>query len=351
MRIVIATDAWHPQVNGVVRTLESLNREATRLGCQVYMITPQDFRHLPCPTYPEIRLALPARRRLERTLAHMRPDAIHIATEGPVGLAVRRWCLHRQLPFTTAFHTNFPEYVALRTGVPASWLYPAIRRFHRPSAGVMVSTPAMAGKLGEIGIPHCRLVPRGVDTDLFRPREDARSGPPRPVALYVGRLAVEKGVEAFLALDLPGSKLVVGDGPARADLERRFPDARFTGTLTGEALAEAYASADVFVFPSQTDTFGLVILEALASGCPVAAYPVRGPLDIIAADGCGASLRSQRPVGCLDADLRAAVMRALDCRRDDCTAFAADFSWSRCGEAFLEMLQPLRSTAADTAVA
>lgn len=341
MRIVITTDAWHPQVNGVVRTLESLAREVGRLGCEVRMITPQDFRHLPCPTYPEIRLALPMRRRLDRALAEVKPDAIHIATEGPLGIAMRRWCLQRGLPFTTAFHTNFPEYIAIRTGLPASWLYPAIRRFHRPSTAVMVSTQAMARKLGEIGISHCRLVPRGVDTEIFRPRGDADAGLPRPVSLYVGRLAVEKGVEDFLALDLPGSKLVVGDGPARADLERRFPNARFTGTLTGEALAEAYASADVFVFPSRTDTFGLVMLEALASGCPVAAFPVRGPLDVIGADGRGASLRADGPVGCLDTDLKTAVMRTLDCRPEDCAAFAAQFSWARCGEAFLDMLQPL----------
>jgi len=351
MRIVVATDAWHPQVNGVVRTLENLCREIERLGCRTHLITPQDFRRLPCPTYPEIQLALPMRRRLERALAAAKPDAVHIATEGPVGLAMRRWCLRRGLPFTTAFHTNFPEYIAMRTGLPAAWFYPSIRRFHRPSTGVMVSTPATARKLGELGISHCRLVPRGVDTELFRPRDGGDAGLPRPVSLYVGRLAVEKGVEDFLSLDLPGSKLVVGDGPARADLERRFPDATFTGALSGEALANAYANADVFVFPSRTDTFGLVMLEALASGCPVAAFPVRGPLDVIGTDGCGVSQRSKLPVGQLDADLKTAVMGALDCRPEDCTAFASKFSWARCAEAFLDMLVPLGPSTVHTAAA
>jgi len=341
MRIVIATDAWHPQVNGVVRTLEALTRESEWRGHHVDLITPQAFAHLPCPTYPEIQLAFPARRKLERCLAEARPDAIHIATEGPIGYAVRRWCLRRDFPFTTAFHTNFPEYIALRTGLSANWLYAVIRRFHRPSRGVMVSTPAMARKLESFGVSACRLVPRGVDTTLFRPCTNAALELQGPVYLYVGRLAVEKGIEAFLELDLPGRKLVVGDGPARDDLERRFPDAVFAGSLTGKALARAYAGADVFVFPSRTDTFGLVMLEALASGCPVAAFPVRGPLDVIGADGCGASVRSPAPVGCLDENLATAIKTAMACRREDCTAFASNFSWERCATAFLEMLQPL----------
>jgi len=341
MKIAIVTDAWYPQINGVVRTLDMLRTEIESLGHGVSVISPSGFRSIPCPSYPEIRLALAARRRLEARLAALQADAIHIATEGPLGLAARRWCRRRALPFTTAFHTNFPEYIAARTGLPPRWLHPAVRRFHAPSAAVMVATPAMADELAGIGIRHTRIVPRGVDTALFRPRPERETDLPRPVSLYVGRLAVEKTVENFLALDLPGTKLVVGDGPAAGALKARFPEAVFAGALSGESLAESYAIADVFVFPSRTDTFGLVMLEALASGVPVAAFPVRGPLEIVGHDGRGGLRRAAGPVGRLDADLAAAVRGALSCKPAHCRSYARGFSWHACADAFLDTLAPL----------
>lgn len=281
MRIALVSDAWLPQINGVVRTLMRTMEELKELGHEIQVFSPDLFRNLPCPTYSEIRLAVLPARRLATLLNAFQPCAIHIATEGPLGHAARRYCLARRLPFTTAFHTRFPEYVKARTGLPLGAGYSVLRRFHAPSGGVMVATPSLEHDLAERGFRNLKRWTRGVDTTMFRPRDKNFLKLPRPIHLYVGRVAVEKNVEAFLKLDLPGSKLVVGSGPQLGELQRRFPDVRFAGPKQGEDLARHYAAADVFVFPSRTDTFGLVLLEALASGLPVAAFPVPGPLDVI----------------------------------------------------------------------
>lgn len=332
MRIALLTDAWFPQVNGVVRTLSRVQAELEALGHTMTVVAPPAFRTLPCPTYPEIRLALAPGRKVGRLLAASGAEAIHIATEGPLGLAARRWCLRRGLPFTTSYHTRFPEYVAARAPVPAAWGYRVMRWFHRPSSGVMVATASLREELAARGFANLRPWTRGVDLDLFRPRpgEAAPYDLPRPVFLYVGRVAVEKNIEAFLGLDLPGSKLVVGGGPQLEALRRRFPGAHFAGPQQGEALARHYAAADVFVFPSLTDTFGLVVLEALASGLPVAAYPVTGPKDILAGSGAGA----------LRADLRQAALAALALDRQAARRHAEGFSWPATARLFLEHLAP-----------
>ncbi|HET7192601.1 MAG TPA: glycosyltransferase family 1 protein [Pseudolabrys sp.] len=330
MKILIATDAWHPQVNGVVHTLGHVAQEAKALGTEVTFLIPDQFWRLPMPSYPEIRLALVAPRDVERHLEKARPDAIHVATEGPIGHAVRRVCLRRHLPFTTSFHTRFPDYLAERLPVPGRWTseltWAWLRRFHAPGAAVLAATSALAGELATRGFKNVRLWPRGVDAQLFRPRAGAALDLPRPIFLTVGRLAVEKNLEAFLALDLPGSKVIVGDGPSRPALERKFPGAIFVGARRGEALAEIYAAADVFVFPSRTDTFGLVLLEALASGLPVAAFPAAAPRDVIGAAA----------VGCLDEDLRRACLGALEYRREDCRDFALRMTWEASARIFLD---------------
>ncbi|MBF0307391.1 MAG: glycosyltransferase family 1 protein [Alphaproteobacteria bacterium] len=338
MRIVIVSDAWHPQVNGVVRTLSALIGELERAGRTVTTITPDLFRSVPCPTYPEIRLALFPGREVARLIEANRPCAIHIATEGPLGWAARRWCLKRGVPFTTAYHTRFPEYVQARFGLPLALSYAVVRRFHAPAAAVMVATRTIEDALTARGFVNLRRWSRGVDTDLFRPDRPAVYDPdlPRPIFLYVGRLAVEKNVQSFLSLDLPGSKVVVGEGPQAAALRRRFPAALFVGPQRGEALAAHYADADVFVFPSRTDTFGLVLLEALACGVPVAAYPVPGPLDVIGA----------HPVGRLDEALGRAAIEALTIPRARCRAHAETFSWSASAGQFLSNLAPFDEAAA-----
>lgn len=330
-RILIATDAGRPQVNGVVRTLGRVTAELRRAGHRVRMIEPRLFRTLPCPSYPEIRLAIRPYARCRRLIEQFRPTAIHIATEGPIGRAARRYCLERGLPFTTAYHTRFPEYIQARTGLPVALGYAAMRGFHAPSAGVMVATETIENELSRRGFRNIRRWTRGVDTDLFRPRAEPFLDLPRPIHLYVGRVAVEKNIDAFLGLPLPGSKLVVGDGPARAGLERRHPDAVFVGAKGGEALARHYAAADLFVFPSRTDTFGLVLLEALASGLPVAAFPVPGPLDVIAGSGCGV----------LDEDLGRAVAGARRISGLRCRGHALRYSWPHSASQFAANLVPV----------
>jgi glycosyltransferase involved in cell wall biosynthesis len=325
-RILIVTDAWHPAVNGVVRTIEALSREAGALGHEVRVIGTDRFRTLPLPSYPEVRLAWDAAR-LAAMIDEFAPDAIHIATEGPLGLAARRYCLRRGRPFTTAFHTRFPEYLASRLPVPLGWSYAALRRFHAPATAVMVATPTLERALRERGFERLRLWTRGVDTALFRPRDKSFLDAPRPIALCVSRVAVEKNLEAFLRLDLPGTKYVVGDGPQLASLRRRHPQVRFVGYKHGEELARYYAAADVFVFPSRTDTFGLVLLESLAAGVPVAAYPVPGPLDVIGASG----------PGCLAEDLGHAARAALAIRPERCRAHALGFSWAASARQFVEI--------------
>ncbi len=328
MKILVATDAWHPQVNGVVRTLGHVAREARALGAELEFLAPNEFWTLPMPSYPEIRLALPGPGDVERRLERARPDAIHIATEGPLGHAVRRVCIRRGLPFTTSLHTRFPDYLAERLPVPERWTCEAawswLRRFHSAGAAVLAATPTLGAELAARGFKNVKLWPRGVDADLFRPRA-LTLDLPRPIFLTVGRVAVEKNLEAFLGLNLPGTKLVVGDGPARAALAKTYPDAVFLGSRHGEALAEIYAAADVFVFPSRTDTFGLVLLEALASGVPVAGFPAAAPRDVI----------GEAPVGRLDEDLARACVEALECARDDCRDFALGMTWAASAEKFL----------------
>jgi len=325
MRILVATDAWHPQVNDVVQTLSEVARAAAPLGAKLSFLSPDGFPIAPLPTYPEIRLAFPHPRAIAARLAAERADAIHVTTEGPIGIMVRRHCLKAGLPFTTSLHTRFPEYLSARLPVPERWTWAWLRRFHNAGSGVMAATPALAEELTRRGFREVMLWPRGVDAELFRPRPGSDLGVPRPVFLTVGRVAVEKNLDAFLSLDLPGSKVVVGDGPARADLVRRFPDAVFLGTKTNEALAAVYAAADVFVFPSKTDTFGLVLLKALASGVPVAAFPVAGPRDVIGGSA----------VGALDCDLQAACLRALTLSSGACRAFALNMSWEASARKFL----------------
>lgn len=274
MKIMIVTDAWEPQVNGVVRTLKSTTRELTALGHRVELLTPLEFRTVPCPTYPEIRLSLLPGRRVRERIEQFAPDALHIATEGPLGMAARSYALKHGLPFTTAYHTRFPEYVQARFGIPLSATYRFLRWFHGPSRAVMAPTPVVKQDLEKFGFGNVVLWTRGVDLDIFHPMESKVLNSARPIFLYVGRVAIEKNVEAFLALDLPGSKWVAGEGPALAELKSRYPEVNYLGVLSQAELAKVYAAADVFVFPSRTDTFGLVLLEALACGTPAAAYPV-----------------------------------------------------------------------------
>lgn len=335
MRILVATDAWRPQVNGVVRSLESVAEAAARLGAALDFVTPQDFSCVPMPGYREIALALASPRALRRRLAEGY-DHVHIATEGPIGLAARAVCLRDGRPFTTSFHTRFPEYIHARTGLPVAWGYAALRRFHNAGAGVMVATPSLARELDSRGFRRLLRWSRGVDHEIFSPAARVELDLPRPLFLYAGRLAVEKNVDAFLALDLPGSKLVAGDGPARRALAARFPQAHFLGYRTPSELAALYAACDVFVFPSLTDTFGVVLLEALACGLPVAAYPVTGPLDVIGASGAGA----------LNEDLRAAALAALDIPREAARAHALTFSWENCARQFLDNIAYARGAAA-----
>lgn len=332
MRVLIATDAWHPQVNGVVRTLTSLACAATALGVDVEFVTPEGFPSLGVPTYPGLRVALPNRREIARRIEAAAPDAIHIATEGPIGWSVRGYCRRRKLAFTTSYTTRFPEYIAVRTGIPVSVSYALLRYFHSAASMTMVATDSLRQDLAARGFKRLGSWTRGVDTELFNPAEPARLDLQRPVFMTVGRVAVEKNLEAFLGLDLPGSKVVIGDGPQKAELERRYPDGRFLGEKTGKDLASHIAAADVFVFPSITDTFGVVQLEALACGVPVAAFPVTGPLDVIA----------DYPIGALDTDLRSACLRALGMSRDTCRAFALERSWENSARQFIGNLAPLQ---------
>jgi glycosyltransferase involved in cell wall biosynthesis len=336
MRILIATDAWHPQVNGVVRTLTSLARSASALGAEIDFLTPDGFPSLGVPTYPGLRVAWPDRREIAARIEAAAPDAIHIATEGPIGWAARAYCRRRNLAFTTSYTTRFPEYIAVRTMIPASVSYAVLRYFHAAAAVTMVATASLRQELSARGFARLGTWTRGVDTSLFRPDDPAVLDLPRPIFMTVGRVAVEKNLEAFLALDLPGTKVVIGDGPQKAELQRRYPNARFLGEKTGHDLTSHLAAADVFVFPSRTDTFGVVQLEALACGTPVAAFPVTGPLDVIA----------DHPVGALDVDLRLACLRALEVSRQVCRSFALERSWENSARQFignLSALQPSRS--------
>jgi glycosyltransferase involved in cell wall biosynthesis len=331
MRILIATDAWHPQVNGVVRTLTSLARSAEALGTDITFLTPEGFPSVGVPTYPGLRVALPNRREIARRIEAATPEAIHIATEGPVGWAVRAYCRRRNLAFTTSYTTRFPEYVSVRTGLPAGVGYAVLRHFHAAASMTMVATPSLRQELSGRGFRKLGFWTRGVDTELFHPHAPAPLDLPRPIFMTMGRVAVEKNLEAFLSLDLPGSKVVVGDGPQKAMLQQKYPNATFLGEKKGEDLTAHLAAADVFVFPSLTDTFGVVQLEALACGTPVAAFPVTGPKDVIA----------DHPIGAIDDDLRSACLRALSMSREACRNFALQRSWHNSARQFIGNLAPL----------
>jgi glycosyltransferase involved in cell wall biosynthesis len=336
MRILVATDAWHPQVNGVVRTLTSLARSAAGLGAEISFLTPDGFPSMGLPTYPGLRIALPNRREIAARIEAAAPDAIHIATEGPIGWAVRAYCCRRKLAFTTSYTTRFPEYIAVRSIIPASVSYAVLRHFHAAGAMTMIATDSLRQELSARGFRRLGTWTRGVDTKLFTPDDAAELDLPRPIFMTVGRVAVEKNLEAFLSLNLPGSKVVIGEGPQRAELARLYPKVHFLGEKTGADLSSHVAAADVFVFPSLTDTFGVVQLEALACGTPVAAFPVTGPLDVIA----------DHPIGALDTDLRSACIRALSISREACRSFALERSWENSARQFignLSALQPSRS--------
>jgi glycosyltransferase involved in cell wall biosynthesis len=325
MRILVATDAWHPQVNGVVSTYSRLALEVKAIGAELVFFTSEGFRTLPCPAYPGIRLAIPNPRRVREAIEAAGADLIHIATEGPVGLMARAYCIRRGRPFTTSYHTKFPEYACALLGIPPCWSFAALRHFHNSGAGTMVATPSLQSELRQRGFKRLMAWTRGVDTHLFRPRRERHFGSTRAVFLYVGRVSKEKNLEAFLSADLPGLKVVIGTGPHLPALKSRFPDVTFTGAKSGEELAQHYASADVFVFPSRTDTFGLVMLEAMASGVPVAAYPVTGPLDVV----------TRGVSGILDEDLAKAARAALELDRTQVRADAFRFSWAKTAELFM----------------
>ncbi|MBW8842573.1 MAG: glycosyltransferase family 1 protein [Sphingomonadales bacterium] len=336
MRIAIVTDAWSPQVNGVVRTLQSVRNELTAQGHDVLIVSPDLFYSMPCPTYPEIRLAFASTGSVGRMLEDFSPQAIHLATEGPVCLAARRWCLARDFPFTTAYHTQFPDYVAARTGVNPEWVWRYIRWFHSPAQSILASTASIADTLKAHGLTQIRHWGRGVDLSTFGDpvpdpaiRALARDGK-GPIQLYVGRVAIEKNIEAFLTATHPGTKVIVGDGPALASLKAKYPDAHFLGPKFGSDLAAAYAAADVFVFPSKTDTFGLVMIEALACGTPVAAYPVTGPVDVLTPE-----------TGAMHDDLDQAIAEALTRDRVACRAYGQGFTWAKSAYQFLHALVPV----------
>lgn len=333
MKIMIVTDAWEPQVNGVVRTLKQTMHELKKMGHEIDMITPLQFKTIPCPTYPDISLSLFPKKKVREKLNEFSPDAIHIATEGPLGIAARAYALKNKLPFSTAYHTRFPEYVKARTGIPLALTYKFLRWFHDPSQAIMAPTDVVVKDLKSYGFTNVVLWTRGVDLDIFKMQESKELNSAHPIFLYVGRVAIEKNIEAFLKLKLPGSKWVVGDGPALNGLKEKYPEVNYLGVLQQEKLAAVYAAADVFVFPSKTDTFGLVLLEAMACGLPVAAYPVTGPIDVLGSSGAGA----------MHDDLELACLSALDIPRKIARSHAEKFSWEAASLQFLSHLKPANS--------
>ncbi|MCU7853849.1 MAG: glycosyltransferase family 1 protein [Candidatus Thiodiazotropha sp. (ex Monitilora ramsayi)] len=336
MRIAIVTDAWYPQVNGVVRTLNKTITLLREWGHEVLCINPEAFRSVPMPTYPDIPLVLFPYRKLKGMLDEFQPDAIHISTEGPLGWAGRRYCLRNDFPYTSTYHTRFPEYVRLRAPIPLVLSYAFVRTFHKKAVLTMVATSSMKKTLQEHGFKNLKYWTRGVDIKHFVPQEASVMNLPRPIAIYLGRVAVEKNITDFLDLDLPGSKVVIGNGPALEDLKKQYPEAHFLGYRENGDLARHLASADVMVFPSKTDTFGLVMLEAMACGVPVATYPVEGPLDVIK-NGIN---------GWMDEDLQTAAEKALKVDRRQCRIFAEGYSWEACTRQFLSLIQPNRANQA-----
>ena len=329
MRVLVATDAWHPQVNGVVRTLTALAQSARRFAVDIEFLTPAGFPSVALPTYPGLRLALPRLREVARRIERVNPDAIHIATEGSIGHMVRACCRRQGRPFTASYTTRFPEYISSRAPIPESWIYAALRRFHSAATVTTVATDSLMRELRQRGFANLGMWTRGVDTDLFRPDRAIALPFARPIFVTVGRVAVEKNLEAFLSLELPGTKVVIGSGPQEGELRRRYPDVKFLGLMESDTLAAHLAAADVFVFPSRTDTFGIVQLEALACGVPIAAFPVTGPKDVIA----------DRPIGILSEDLRAACLQALDISRPACRSFALTRSWDNSARQFIGHVQ------------
>lgn len=327
-KLLIVTDAWAPQVNGVVRTLETVIGHLRKGGLDVATITPDMFNTVPLPVYPEIKLAVMPKRKMRKIIDAFQPDAVHIATEGPLGWAARSICLQRGWDFTTSYHTKFPEYANENAGIPLFIGYAVVKKFHAKSSAMMVATKSLEDDLASRGFDNAVTWTRGVDTKLFKPRGKKAVKLEAPVMVYVGRVSVEKNIKAFLDLDMPGSKLVVGGGPQLAKLQAEYPDVHFSGSQFGAELAAYYRSGDVFVFPSLTDTFGLVMLEAMASGLPVAAYPVTGPLDVLK----GAK------AGKMDEDLQKAINKALRANPEDAVAHAAKYSWEACSEIFLSNL-------------
>jgi len=338
VKIAIVTDAWFPQTNGVVKTLATTTDRLRQLGHDVCVIEPGQFRTFPCPTYPEIRLAWLPYRPLDRLLREFVPDAVHIATEGTLGAAARKWCLRHRMGFTTSYHTQFPEYVRARAPIPLSLSYAHLRRFHSAAVRTMAATPSLQRQLEARGFRNIVRWTRGVEVELFKPSDKRHLSYPRPIAIYVGRVAVEKNIEAFLRFEWPGTKVVVGDGPARKALEAQYPKTKFAGYRYGEELASHIAAADVFVFPSRTDTFGLVLLEAMACGVPVAAYPVTGPVDVV----------QSGVTGVLDEDLRTAALAALRVDPERCRAYALEHTWEAATQQFLNNLAPRSDEAART---
>ncbi len=334
--ILIVTDAWHPQVNGVVRTLDKLASHLRARGFNVEFLEPSAFNTFPLPTYGEIRVSIAGPRKIRQRVEAIAPHYIHIATEGPLGILARRYCIKNNLAFSTSFHTQYPEYLRARMPVSLKLSYAILRKFHRAAKHCLVTSKTVSQRLKSHGFENIATWSLGVDLETFNPKYRDETAPefdlPRPIFLYVGRVSVEKNIEAFLKIDLPGSKIVVGDGPLLAQLEKQYADVTFAGTKHGEELSKYYASADCFVFPSRTDTFGLVLLEAMASGLPVAAYPVQGPLDVVGGEGAGI----------LDEDLALAAIKAVKIPRKFCRDYARKFTWQACTEQFLDNLPPVK---------
>ncbi len=330
--ILIVTDAYYPQVNGVVRALDKLAQEMRIKGYNVEFLEPSQFTTFSMPTYKEIRLSLTIPSIVKTKIKAINPDAIHIATEGPLGAMARHYCNKRHIPFSTSFHTQYPEYIRARAPVPLRWTYAYFRRFHSSAKHCLVSSKTVANRLRERGFKNTVDWSLGVDLDVFNPSFRDEKSPkfnlPKPIYLFVGRIAVEKNIEAFLSLELDGTKLVVGSGPQLEEFKIKYPDVIFVGNKSGEELSTYYASADCFVFPSRTDTFGLVLLEAMASGLPVAAYPVQGPLDVIADSGAGV----------MDEDLQKAAQEAVKISRKKCREYASKFTWEASADIFLKHL-------------
>jgi glycosyltransferase involved in cell wall biosynthesis len=333
LKIAFITDAWHPQINGVVTTIDNTCKILKDQGNEVLMVTPDQFNTVPCPSYPSIKLSVFCYPKVIQLLDNFAPDRIHIATEGPLGLAARKYCLKRKLAFTTSFHTLFAEYINMRLKIPVSWGYRLLHWFHKPASRIMVATPQVEVDLANRGFNKAKFVrwSRGVDAEHFKPRAKDYLNYPRPISMYVGRVAVEKNLDDFLALSIPGTKIVVGNGPQLNRLKKHYPGVIFDGFKTGESLAKTMAAADVFVFPSRTDTFGIVMLDALACGVPVAAYPVQGPLDVLI----------DNQTGCMRESLQEAFYGALKLNSQDCRQQALKYSWQNCSAQFLNNLVPV----------